>query len=59
LNNSYEISIPVINTIMNKPEVVEIFKKLRQNVQEYFLNNKIIIKLCDENDIKKVIVRLE
>jgi uncharacterized membrane protein len=59
VNNSFEISIPVIDNAWDKAEAVSYFVQLRKDMQAQFLDKKIVINLCLDTDISNVKKRIE
>lgn len=58
INNNYEISISCNESVKNDVSASQPFVELRNNMQKYFANNKIILKLV-VNDLDNVVKRIE
>lgn len=59
VNDSYEISIPIINHAWENTEAVAFFRQLQGDVQNKFQDKRIVVNLCDDNDINSVKKRLD
>ena len=58
INNNYEISISCNESVKDDVSASQPFVELRNNMQKYFANNKIILKLV-VNDLDNVVKRIE
>lgn len=58
VNNTYELSISVIDGIANDSQALQPFIDLRADLQTLFSNNKIIFKLVVDN-LDNVVKKLE
>jgi hypothetical protein len=59
VNSTYELSIPIINSAWENPEAVSYFQQLQKDIQFKFRDFKIVINMCDENEISSIKKRIE
>jgi hypothetical protein len=58
-DNTYELSIAVVDDIVDDNQSIQEFIELRNDLQKLFTNNKIVIHLVADFDLDNVIKRLE
>ncbi|MFZ1676847.1 MAG: hypothetical protein WAT91_06220, partial [Saprospiraceae bacterium] len=59
VDSTYEISIPIINSAWEDPEAVSFFQQLQKDLQSKFRDYRIVINMCDEQEITSIKKRIE